>query len=219
MPLIVIEGVDGSGKRTQTNLLLDRLKKEGRPAHTLSFPQYGKKSAGPIEELLNGRYGAPDAVDPHVASLFYAVDRFDASESINKILASDSVLVLDRYATSNAAHQGGKITDENARKEYIEWISHIEYDIFKIPKPDLVIILHVPAHISATLTLQKPSRGYIEGAAQQDEVEKDLGHQKRAESCYLWLAAQHPDTYVVIECFENGALLSPVTIHERVGTR
>lgn len=218
MPLIVIEGTDGSGKRTQTELLLARCAKEGVAAATLSFPQYGKKSAGPIEELLNGRYGPPDAVNPRVASLFYAIDRFDASEEIKKILSNNTLLILDRYVDSNAAHQGGKIADERERELFIEWLYALEYETLGIPRPDFSMILHVPAEVSLELIKKKPARAYIASGNQHDEIEKNLDHLRRSEQCYLWLASKNPDTHHVIECVENSALLSPDAIHDRVWT-
>ena len=108
--LIVIEGADGSGKSTQFELLLRRFRKEKIRIVTMKFPQYGKKSAGMVEEYLRGAYGKkPESVSPYAASLFYAVDRFDAAQKIKKWLLEGKTVLLDRYVDSNAAHQRGKI--------------------------------------------------------------------------------------------------------------
>lgn len=214
--LIVIEGTDGSGKGTQIKLLMERLLKEGYRAATTAFPQYDKKSSGPIEEYLNGKYGRSDEVSPYVASLFYAIDRFDFAKEITKQLSDGYLVVLDRYVDSNAGHQGGKIKDPIEREKFINWLYDTEYNIFKIPKPGLTIILHMPAQIGQKLVLQKQQRLYLEGNKKQDAHEADLEHLKNAERSYLWLAKKFPEDHIVIECAQNGAILAPEAIHAKV---
>ena len=97
---VVIEGLDGSGKSTQSKLLTERLKKEGREVVTIDFPQYGTKSAGLVEEYLNGKYGTAEQVGPYRASVFYACDRYDASSKIKKWLSEGKIVVSDRYIVS-----------------------------------------------------------------------------------------------------------------------
>ena len=214
--LIVLEGTDGSGKGTQVKLLMERLLKEGHRAATTSFPQYGKKSSGPIEEYLNGKYGKPDEVNPYAASLFYAVDRFDLSKEIQKQLDEGHIVILDRYVDSNAGHQGGKIKDPPEREKFIKWLYDTEYGIFGIPRPNLTVILHMPAEIGQRLVLQKQERLYLGGGKKQDAHEADLEHLKNAEAAYLWLAGKYPEDHVVIECVENGSIFTPEVIHEKV---
>src|SRR3989344_3601468 len=117
--LIVIEGTDGSGKKKPAALFVERLKREGYKTATLAFPQYGKKSAGLVEEYLNGKYGAPDDVNPYAASLFYALDRFDIAYEVKKLLDEGFILIVDRYVDSNAGHQGGKIKNPTEREKFI----------------------------------------------------------------------------------------------------
>ncbi|MBI2637556.1 MAG: thymidylate kinase [Candidatus Sungbacteria bacterium] len=217
--LIVIEGTDGSGKKTQVHLLIERLRKEGHIVATASFPQYGKKSAGLIEEYLNGNYGASDEVSPYVASLFYAVDRFDAARDIKKFLENGAVVVLDRYVDSNAGHQGGKIKDLGEREKFIHWLYNIEFSVFKVPKPEMTFILHVPSEIGYELIFKKQQRLYIEGGKTHDAHEADKEHLKNAEAAYLWLAKQYPNDHEVIECVRAGNLLTPEEIHEMVWER
>jgi len=214
--LIVIEGTDGSGKGTQIKLLMERLLQEGHRAATTSFPQYGKKSSGPIEEYLNGKYGKPDAVSPYVASLFYAIDRFDFSQEIGQRLRENYLVLLDRYVDSNAGHQGGKIKNPAEREKFIKWLYHTEYKIFGIPKPDLTIILHVPAQIGQKLTLRKQQRLYLARGKKQDAHEADLEHLKNAENSYLWLSKKFPQDHRVIECVKKGKLLAPKEIHSKL---
>ena len=148
----VIDGTDGSGKTVQCKLLIERLEKEGYKVKSVDFPQYGQKSAGLVEEYLNGKYGQ---VNPYASSIFYAVDRFDASFKIRQWLDEGYVLVCNRYVTANAGHQGGKIHDPVERKKYFDWLLEMEYGTFGIPKPDLNIILHVPAETSQLLVDKK----------------------------------------------------------------
>lgn len=214
--LIVLEGTDGSGKGTQLKLLAARLARKKVPIATLAFPQYGKKSAGPIEEYLNGAYGTkPGDVSPYAASLLYAIDRFDAATKIRAWLAAGKTVVLDRYVDSNAGHQGGKIKNPAERKKFLQWLYNIEYRILEIPKPDLVIILHVPAAISQKLVGHKTKRAYLKNGT-HDAHERDLTHLKNAEKSYLWFAKTHPKDHRIIECVEQGRLLLPEIIHEKV---
>lgn len=209
--LIVIEGTDGSGKKTQTALLIERLKKGGLKAIPASFPQYGTKSAGPTEEFLSGKYGKPTEVDPYISSLFFAVDRFDLSQELKKLLADDYIIILDRYVDSNVGHQGGKIKDPHEREKYVEWLYNFEYKIMGIPKPDLALILHVPAEVNEKLIQQKQTLIAVE-----KNHELGLEHLKNAEASYLWLAKKYPENHRVIECVESGQLLPPEKIHEKV---
>ena len=209
--LIIIEGTDGSGKKTQAALLIERLKKEGRKAISKSFPQYGTKSAGPTEEFLSGKYGKPTEIDPYVSSVFYAVDRFDLSQELKNLLEADYIVILDRYVDSNVGHQGGKIKNSAEREKYVEWLYDFEYRIMNIPKPDLVLVLHVPAEFNEELISQKQTLFAVE-----KNHELGLEHLKNAESAYLWLAQKYPDDHKVVECVEDGELLSQEEIHKKV---
>lgn len=214
--LIVIDGTDGSGKKTQTALLIEHLQKNRHEIASIAFPQYGKKSAGLVEEYLNGKYGRPEEVNPYAASLFYALDRFDLSIEIKKALEDGKTVVTDRYVDANAGHQGGKITDPEERKKFLHWLYEMEYRILGIPRPDFTIILHVPAGLGQTLARKKQQRLYIEGGKTLDVHENDLGHLKAAEESYLWLAQRFPRDHRVIECVKRGKLLSPEQIHIKV---
>lgn len=203
---IVIDGTDGSGKGTQTDLLIKRLKKEGYDVKMADFPQYGKKSAGMVEEYLNGKFGTADEVGPYRASIFYACDRYDASFKIKKWLDDGKIVISNRYVTANMGHQGGKIKDKNKRRDYFKWLYDIEFRIFNIPKPDLNIILHVDAAIAQKLVDQKEKRAYIE-KGERDIHEKDLKHLRNAERVYLEITKIFKDFYL-IECVENGLIMT-----------
>ena len=125
--LIVIDGTDGSGKETQSKRLLQHLEEEGFPATYADFPQHGQKSAGMVDNYLNGKYGTSNEVDPKIASVFYALDRYDASFAIRKNLDGGKIGVCNRYVPSNMGHQGGKIGDKGKRRDYLEWLEEFEY--------------------------------------------------------------------------------------------
>jgi dTMP kinase len=210
---IVIDGTDGSGKATQTKLLVEELRQSGYPVEMTDFPQYGTKSAGLIEEYLNGKYGQ---VGPEAASIFYAIDRFDASFKIRQWLNEGKIVISNRYVTANAGHQGGKISDDLDRLKFFKWLDNLEYNIFGIPKPDLNVILHVPAAVAQKLVDQKSAdqRQYANGK-KRDLHEADLNHLKNAEKVYLQISKLFPNTKLV-ECVAGKELMSPELIHNKV---
>lgn len=212
--LIVIDGIDGSGKKTQADLLLERLKNEGHDAVKIDFPKYGQKSAGLVENYLNGKYGRPDEVGPYAASLFYALDRFDSAGEMRQWLTDGKIIVCDRYVSANMGHQGSKFASTEERRKYFEWLAHYEYDILGAPRPHLTIILHVPAEKAQMLVAQKSERAYTQGKA-LDAHEADLEHLKRAEQAYVEMCELFPK-YELIECVQNDKLLSIKEIHELI---
>ena len=209
--LIVLEGTDGSGKATQTRFLVENLKKSGYQVEVEDFPQYGQKSAGPVEDYLNGKYGTAEELGPYVPSIFYAVDRFAAKARMLKNLQQGMVVVSNRYVGSSMAHQGGKIKDRAEQKKYFEWLDHLEFEKFGIPRPDLNLLLHVPAEVAQKLVDQKEKRDYTEG---RDMHEDDLDHLESAERVYLSIAKEYG--YEVVECVSVGKLQTPEEISELV---
>ena len=219
---IVIEGIDGSGKATQTKLLIQHLRKEGFKTLMIDFPQYGTKSAGLVEEYLNGKYGTSEKIGPYRASIFYACDRYDASFKIKKWLDNGKIVVSDRYIASNIGHQGGKIKNKKERRKYLKWLYDLEYNIFKIPKPDITFILKTSPESSRKLSpkitdeeTKKKRKAYL-GNKKRDIHEKDLKHLQNALNSYLETAKEFPKDFKVIECIESEKLLSPEIIHQKV---
>ena len=200
---IVIDGTDGSGKGTQTRLLVEKLEYAGYNVELADFPQYGKKSAGMVEKYLNGAYGNAHEVGPYRASVFFAVD---ASFQIKKWLNEGKIVISNRYVTANMGHQGGKIKNSEERKKYLDWLYKLEYEIFNIPKPDLNIILHVDAAIAQKLIDQKEEREYLHGA-KRDIHEADINHLRDAEQVYLEIAKTFPD-FELIKCTKEGNILT-----------
>ncbi len=212
---IAIEGIDGSGKGEQFKLLLKRLKREGFRVATFDFPQYGKPSAFFVERYLNGRYGGWREVGPYKASVFYAMDRFDVGPKIEKWINEGRVVVSNRYVPSNMGHQGAKIENGRARKKYLRWVYDFEYGIMGIPKPDVSLVLHVPAQIAYGLIGKKRSRKYLMGK-QRDIHEGSPEHLERAERTYLEIAKLFPGDFTVIQCVGDKKLLTIEEIHEKV---
>lgn len=139
---IVIEGAEGSGKTAQFERLVLALP-EGAKLGTLDFPRYPEPASYFVKKYLTGKYGGD--VGPRAASIFYAVDRFDAKLKTLQWLEEGRLVVANRYVASNMAYQGSKIRDKNERGEFYKWLHDLEYDIFGIPKPDATIVLRMSA--------------------------------------------------------------------------
>lgn len=211
--LIVIDGVDGSGKTTQIRLLAEKLHAGKISFEIADFPRYGQKSAGLVEEYLNGKYGQ---VDPYKASIFYAVDRYDASFQIRQWLARGKIVISNRYVTASAGHQGGKIKNKLARGKFFRWLENLEYGLFEIPKPDLNILLNVPAKVAQKLVDKKSEAQRIyAGGKKRDLHEKDLKHLQDAERVFNEIASIFPKTKMV-QCARKNQMLSPEQIHAEV---
>jgi dTMP kinase len=211
---IVIEGTDGSGKATQANILMKRLKFDGYSIETADFPQYGKRCAVFVEDYLNGFFGTAKEVGPYRASIFFACDRYAASPQLKTWLAEGKIIVCNRYVSSNMGHQAGKISDPVERVKYLEWLDDLEFNIFNIPRPDITIFLYVPSEVGIDLIDQKDLRGYIKNGKKADMHESDRAHLKDAEQAYLEIAEKFG--WIRIDCVKNGKLLSKERIHELI---
>ncbi len=211
--LIAIEGTDGSGKATQAKLLAAGLRRDGARPQIICFPRYGKKSAWLVENYLAGQYGSAREVGPYRAATFYAADRYDAGFKIRKWLTAGKTVIADRYVISNLAHQGGKIADPKKRKLFFTWALNLEYEIFKIPRPDINIILHVPIKITRIL-LNARGRKNI-NYSRPDIHETDSKHLRSTEKTYLKIARDYPEIKL-IECTRNNKILTRQEIHDKL---
>lgn len=222
---IVFEGIDGSGKFTQAKLLASFLRKKGKRVRVINFPQYGKKSAGPLEEYLNGKYGSSKEVGPYRASIFFACDRYDGHFKLQKWLQDGVVVIADRYVASNIAHQGGKLGDRAERKKFVKWLYDLEYGIFGIPKPDFNFILKTSPKLSLqhaykiTDSEKSKSRKAYLGDKERDIHEEDEQHLQDTLAMYLEVAKAFPEDFEVIECEDHGKFLPPEVIHEKIVSR
>ncbi len=212
---IVLEGIDGSGKSVQFKKLLDYLSSKNQNFVPFDFPQYEKPSSYFAKEYLAGHYGLPEDVGPRRASLFFALDRFDASIEIQKALDLGSIVLSNRYVASNMGHQGATITNKEERTEFFKWISNLEFEVLKIAKPDLNIFLHVPAEVSFNLIQERERKGE-RGSAKRDIHELSLDHLRNAEESYLDLVEVFKDEFCMIECTENGQMMTIDQIHAKI---
>jgi dTMP kinase len=211
--LIAIEGVDGSGKRTQTDLLARALAARGVPCATFSFPRYGSFFGKMIARFLNGEFGPLEAVNPHLAALLYAGNRLEAKPELEAALAAGKTILADRYIASNLAHQGSRVPPER-RAEFLAWLRELEYKIYDLPAESLVIYLRAqPAH-AQQLVEKKAAREYT--SRKHDLLESDLAHLEQTAQVYDVLAAE--PNWVTIECLDaaSGKMQSPDEIHRAV---
>jgi len=220
---LVFEGLDGSGKSTQTKLLFNYLKEQGREVVKIDFPQHGEKSAGLVDNYLTGKYGKANEVNPYIASIFYACDRYDASFKMKQQLSEGKIIIADRYIASNIGHQGGKIENKEERQKYIAWLYNLEYSIFKIPKPDVTFILKTTPAISKGLSNNitdeekaQKRRAYLGDDTKQDVHEEDTAHLADALRGFLQAKEDFPGDFEVIECLENEKLLAPEIIQQKI---
>lgn len=210
---IVIDGTDGSGKATQTKLLIERLRAVGKEVMELDFPQYGKASASFVEKYLRGEYGSADEVGPYRASIFYALDRYDKSFEVKKWLEEGKIVVSNRYVSANMGHQAGKIKGKKKRDEFLAWLFNLEFALFGIPKPDKVILLYMPPEAGQKLVDMKGAREYTKGK-KRDIHEADLSHLKNAANAYAYVAKKYK--WGIVNCISKGEILSREIIHEKL---
>jgi len=212
---VAIEGIDGSGKGTQAKLLHDALINSGKTAALLSFPQYEATLFGrAIGDFLNGRFGALDEVNPFLASLLYAGDRFESKTKLQTALDQHEYVVLDRYVASNIAHQGAKLTGDE-QQEIISFIEQIEFEIYGLPQADLVIHLDLPVATAQELITRKSQRSYTDKEADLQEADGDYLGKVRDVYCQL---AERNANWQQINCYdpETGTVRELEEIHAEV---
>ena len=204
--IIVIEGTDSSGKETQSKMLESALQKEGIKCVHFAFPMYDT----PTGKIIGGDYLGKEEfgeslfaegkmnVDPKVVCLYYAADRKYNWSKIENYLQKGYMVILDRYTTSNLAHQGSKLTTQEDRFNMYQWIDKLEYWLLQLPKPDKTIFLHVP----------------YEYTLKQEKDPKTLEEQKRAEEAYIELSELY--NWNRIECVKDGSLRSVEDIHNEI---
>ncbi len=196
--LVVIEGLDGSGKATQTSLVAQELAAAGKKVRKISFPDYTSRSSALVQMYLAGEFGSrPEDVNAYAASAFYAVDRYASyKKEWGRFYAEGGLLVADRYTTSNAIHQCAKLPREEW-EEYIAWLRDFEYKKLGVPQPDLVVYLDVEPQVSQQLLLQRYGDD-----AKKDIHEQDVAYLMQCREAALWCAEKL--SWVRIVCSENG---------------
>lgn len=197
--LIVIEGLDGSGKSTQLELLPKNLKKNGIDSKTVSFPDYESNSSALVKMYLNGEFGKnPNDVNAYAASLFYAVDRFASyKKAWGEYYKNGGVIISGRYTTSNAVHQTSKMPQDDWQG-FLDWLYDLEYNKVKIPKPDKVIFLDMPIEVSQKLLLGR----YNGDNTKKDIHESDTVYLEKCRKAAMFTASY--SNWTVISCADNG---------------
>ena len=211
---IAIEGTDGSGKGTQFKLLSERLKTAGYTVSLFDFPQYDSESSYYVRQYLNGAYGTADEVGPYTASLFYALDRYQAAAGIQAALDAGHVVLANRFSGSNMAHQGTKFPNAEQRRGYFIWLDGLEFQMLGIPRPDISLVLRVPAEVAQKLVDRKEKRGYTD--KKRDIHEADLSHMQRSVEVYDDMCQLFPKDFLAINCVKKNELLSVPTISNMV---
>ena len=209
--LIVMEGIDGSGKSTQYRKLCERLTADGTAFRHIVFPRYNEESSALIRAYLGGQFGdRPGDVNAYAATTFFAVDRFASYKTDwGAYYQSGGLVLSDRYTTSNACHQGSKVPEEE-RQHYLDWLYDFEFRVMELPKPDLVIYLDIDV---------ETARRQMEQRQNATDTKADI-HEKDFQYLAECLTAGHyaADHYgwTRIRCVEQGQMRSIEAIHEDV---
>jgi dTMP kinase len=209
--LIVLEGIDGSGKSTQFDLLCKRLSSESTPFTHVTFPRYDMPSAAMIKLYLEGKFGnSPDSVNAYAASSFFAADRYASyKEDWGDYYQNGGLVLMDRYTTSNAIHQGAKLTGAE-RERFFKWLYEYEFELLGLPAPDLVLYMDISSEQASV----RISKRQAETGAEKDIHEEDTSFLEMCAEC-----GKHAAEYFkwkVIRCFPDSAERAIQDIHEEV---
>jgi dTMP kinase len=209
--LIVIEGLDGSGKKTQTKLLHDHIKKINQNITYISFPDYDSLSSSLVKMYLNSEFGSdPAAVNAYAASSFFAVDRYASyKKKWSKLYQSGYIIIADRYTTSNPVYQMSKLPEEDWNK-YLSWLYDYEYNKLKLPIPDKVIFLDVPTEISQELMEKR----YLNSKKKKDLHENNIMFLEKCKKISRYVAKF--DNWHTINCVSEGKIKNQKDIHKEI---
>jgi dTMP kinase len=176
--LIVIEGIDGTGKETQTKALAEKLRAGGYRVETMSFPRYGQsRGAALVGNYLKGMLGE---LDPFAAAMLYALDRMEAKTDLNAKIGTSDFVIVDRYVGSNLTHQSARVQgDDEKQRDLKRFIMWLEYECFGLPVPNVEFLLKTSLDVSARNR---------EGRTDSDIHERDQGHLEAAQQQYLQIA-------------------------------
>lgn len=201
---IVIEGTDGSGKKTQAKILCEKLNEAGINCIVQSFPNYDSPACTPVKMYLNGEFGDIGCLDAYQANSLYAVDRLCTMMGLKDHIENGGSIVFDRYVESTMLHQAALIENQEERDEFLDYVNDFEFGKLKLPKPDLVIFLDVPVEVSKKLA---DSRGEYKSGNKKDILEQDISHLTKAYNSGKYVANKYGWTQ--ISCLnESGNLKS-----------
>ncbi|HLC48200.1 MAG TPA: hypothetical protein VJI13_03940 [Candidatus Norongarragalinales archaeon] len=192
--LIVIEGTDAVGKRTQSGMLAQRLARNGEKVEIINFPTYESEFGKLIGRYLGGKLGNIDAYPPEVISLLYALDRYQHLDRISAKLEMGVCIICNRYSQSNL-YQAAKVNNSKARAGFIRWLDLLES---RLPQADAVVFLNLPASSSKKLLKKRGGK--------MDLHEKDATYQERVRALYL--AQSRKRGWAIVDCSQKGKLKS-----------
>lgn len=210
--IIDIEGTDGCGKKTQTDLLFNFLSDSGYKVRKISFPNYDSKSSALVKMYLNGEFGSNDNLNGYQASVFYAVDRLATMKNIN--VDDYDFVLFDRYVPSNMIHQSTRIQNNKELDEFLDWIADFEYGKLALPQPDRTLFLDVPVEISMRLARERES---LKNGQEKDILERDDEHLIQAYKRAKYVAKKFD--WLVIDCTKDNSIKSIDEIHQDILTK
>lgn len=212
--LIAIDGVDASGKQTQSQLLTDRLLSDGIDTRGVSFPAYDNPSSTLVKMYLAGEFGrSAEDVNAYATSTFFAADRFatyrtDWGKDYNK----GTVIVADRYVSSNLIHQAGKIENDEEKSKFLLWLDNLEYVIYGLPRPDVTLFLDMPPQYGAELMKDRINKA--SGEADKDIHESNFEYLEKSYKNAVFVAEKF--NWKHIQCVNNGKIRDIEDIHNDI---
>ncbi|MDD6735222.1 MAG: thymidylate kinase [Clostridiales bacterium] len=213
--LIAIDGVDASGKQTHTELLADYLSEKGLKVRYLSFPMYDSPSSEPVKMYLSGKLGndAGD-VDAYCASTLFAADRFVTyrADWHRDYEDRDTVIIADRYVSSNMIHQAGKICDIAEKDKFLGWLYDFEFNIYKLPEPDMTLFLDMPPEYGRTLIKNRCNK--FSGSSELDIHERDSGYLEKSYENAKYVAEKFMWRHIF--CVKDGKIRSIENIQDEI---
>ena len=212
--LIAIDGVDASGKQTQTEMLYERLVSEGRRVRKISFPAYDKDSSVLVKQYLAGEYGKnAEDVNAYAASVLFAADRFSTFRmDWKKDFDAGVIIIADRYVSSNMIHQAGKLSDINEKNAFLDWLWELEFGKFELPEPLVTVFLDMPPEYGIKLMENRNNK--ITGEQEKDIHEKNVEYLEKSYKNALYVAKKCG--WNVIECVKDGKLRSIEDINDEI---
>lgn len=212
--IIVIDGVDSSGKESQTLKLYERLREENYNIRKISFPNYESQSSSLVKMYLNGDFGKnPGDVDSYIASTFFAVDRYASYKTDwSEFYENGGIILFDRYTTSNMVHQAAKLYNSEEKDKFLDWLWNLEFKIYKLPEPDCVLFLDMPPEFGQKLMKERANK--FTGTKQKDIHESNQEYLINSYNNALYVANKYK--WIKINCVHNERIRTIQEIHNSI---
>jgi len=212
--LIVVDGVDSSGKESQVKILCENLEQNHYHVMRVTFPDYDSMSSGLVKMYLNGDFGKnPNDVNSYIASSFYAADRYASYKTKwGEFYENGGIIICDRYTTSNMVHQASKIKDLEEKDKFLDWLWAFEYGMYKLPVPDQVIFLNMPPEYG--MKLMEKRKNKITGQDKKDIHESNHEHLKDSYNNALYIADKY--SWKKINCIKDKEIRSIDNISQEI---